>query len=143
MIRILIADDEALECRVLEKIIYDNLKDVLVLPFAKDGLELVSRAEKEHPDIVIADINMPGLGGLDAIDYLHRKDPNLLVLVVTAYSRFEYAQRALSLGASGYLLKPVKEKEFVSCMRDLLSRLQKEQEEREVEKDTQIGRAHV
>lgn len=135
--RILIADDEALECRVLEKMIYDNCRDVKVLPFASDGIDLIAKAEAEKPDIIIADINMPGLNGLDAVEMLHQRYPDLLFLVVTAYSTFEYARQALSSGASGYILKPVKEKEFIEGVQKLLKAFQERQEKKQEQEEAQ------
>ena len=114
--RILIADDEKLECMVLEKMIHDNGVHAEVLPTAKDGIDLIEKAESLHPDIILADINMPGLTGLQAIEIILTRYPATKIILVTAYSRFEYAKKALSLGVTEYILKPVKEAELITAL---------------------------
>ena len=64
---IMIADDEAFECRALEIILQDSFSNIELLPSVYNGTELLQSGEKECPDIIITDINMPGLNGPDAI----------------------------------------------------------------------------
>lgn len=131
MYRLIIADDEFMECKVLEKILCENCPDITVLSSAANGIDLVSAIEKEVPDIALVDINMPGLNGLDAIEIIRRKHPSVKILVISAYSKFEYAQKALTLGASDYILKPVKEEVFVTAIQKLCRELDAEKRKKE------------
>ena len=63
MYRIIIADDEVIECRALEMMIRNDFPDMEILPYVQNGIDLVASVEKNHPDIAIIDINMPGLNG--------------------------------------------------------------------------------
>lgn len=139
MYQVIIADDEAMECKVLEKMIADNLSSVQVLPSASNGMELLAQVEEHLPDIAIVDITMPGLNGLDAIEIICERHPQVKILVVSAYSKFEYAQKALSLGASDYLLKPVKEGEFLKAVQKLCREIDVEsQREKEIQRSGEI-----
>ena len=80
MYRIIIADDEVIECRALEMMIRNDFPDMEILPYVQNGIDLIASVEKNHPDIAIIDINMPGLNGLDALEII-RLRPSLL----TAY----------------------------------------------------------
>ena len=135
MYRIIIADDEILECKVLEKIINENCQDAQVLPSVGDGISLIASVNQLQPDIVIADINMPGLNGLDSIEMIRHRHPDILILVVTAYSRFEYAQKAVSLGASDYLLKPVKDYQLVAALEKLFQAIDRSNRNRQEQID--------
>lgn len=123
MYRVLIADDEALECKVLEKILLERCPNIKVLPSVYNGVDLVSCIEAELPDIAIIDITMPGLNGLDAMEMIRLKHEDIGIVIVSAHSKFEFAQKALSLGAVDYILKPVKEPLFVETMRKICDTL--------------------
>ena len=75
MYRIIIADDEAVECRALEMMIQSDFEKLEVLPCASNGIELIANVEKYRPDIAIVDINMPGMNGLDALEVLRGRNP--------------------------------------------------------------------
>lgn len=105
MYRIVIADDEGLECKALEKILLEYFPNVMVLPSVPNGIELISCIEREKPDIAIIDINMPGINGLEAMEMIRMKHSEMKILIVSAYSKFEYAQKALYLGADRLSVK--------------------------------------
>ena len=106
MYNLLIADDESIECRALEHKIHDMFPQISLLPCVYDGLSLLRTVQDKHPDIAIVDINMPGINGLEAIEFLRMHEINLKIIINTSYSDFNYVQKALQLGASDYLLKP-------------------------------------
>lgn len=137
MVRVLIADDEKLECDALEKMIQNHFADIELLPSVYDGLSLVDGVKKFRPDITIADINMPGLTGLDALELLRTGNPDMEILIHTAYSNFEYIHRALKLGATDYLVKPVFEENFLEVFRPILQNVEKrkENEQKKAEKN--------
>ena len=141
MNRILIADDEMIECRALEMMIRNDFPGEEVLPFASNGLELIALIEREHPDVAVVDINMPGMTGLEALELVHSRNPGMKMIICTAYSDFDYLRQAMQLGASDYLLKPVKHQDFQNTMRKVLGELEKEKEksEKEASLQRQIG----
>ena len=105
-IRVLIADDHALLrqglCRILELEC-----DIEVVAQAADGDEAVALTKEIRPDVVLMDINMPGLNGLEATQMIKDAAPDTRILVLTIHSDDEYVFQVLQAGASGYVLKDV------------------------------------
>ncbi len=129
MIRILIADDEEIECRGLEMMLQNNFQDIVVLPSVYNGVDMVKCVECDKPDLLIADINMPGLNGLEALELLRRKEFDTKVILNTAYSDFEFIRQALLLGANDFLVKPVEEKRLVAAVARVLGNMISEKKE--------------
>ncbi len=113
---VLIADDHAL---VREGIIafLKLCDDIEVVAEASDGLEAIEKAKKFNPDVVLMDIAMPKLGGLEATIELKHARPDIKILVLTQYDDKEYISRFLKAGVSGYLLKRAVGSELVSAIR--------------------------
>lgn len=88
-----------------------------------DGMEALRTIQREHVDIVISDIRMPGLDGLALCDRLHQKWPLTKVIFLSGYSEFDYARRAVEVSAYQYLLKPVKYEELKRIAMEALSAL--------------------
>lgn len=128
MYSMVIADDEVEEQRVLQKIVRDFCPAVRLLPCCSNGAELISSTVKERPDIIVLDINMPVLNGLDVLEWLKLKEISVKILVVSAYHSFQYVQESMNLGADGYLLKPVNEKLFADTVKKLCRALDKEKD---------------
>ena len=76
----------------------------------------LKKAEEFKPDIAIVDINMPGLNGLETIEILKMRNINMKVIIHTSYSEFDYARKAIQLGAVEYLLKPASKEEMVAAI---------------------------
>lgn len=143
MYKILIADDEMMECKVLEKMIRDHFSELTLLPSVFNGIELLHSIDHYHPDIAVIDIAMPGLNGLDALEILRLKKRSLKVIVVSAYSKFEYAKKALNLGASEYLLKPVDDKEFIDTLRRTVFSLDQQSREFIRQDETEVLKQEI
>jgi len=113
---VLIADDHAL---VREGIIafLKLCDDIEVVAEASDGLEAVEKARKFSPDVILMDISMPKLGGLEATIELKKMNPAVKILVLTQYDDKEYISRFLKAGVSGYLLKRAVGSELISAIR--------------------------
>lgn len=126
MYRLIIADDEQIECRALEHKIRDLVDGIELLPSAGNGIELLKSIERYRPDIAIVDINMPGLNGLEAIELLRMKQIELKIIINTSYSDFAYIQKALQLGASDYLLKPGNQMTMANAIRKVCRELDNE-----------------
>lgn len=109
MLRIIIADDEfdIVElCRAL--ITYPGAE---IVGEACNGIELLKKIEELHPDVVITDICMPGMTGLELIERAKQEFPAINFIVMSGYTEFQYAQTALRFGVWDYLLKPLKKAE--------------------------------
>lgn len=104
MIRILIADDHGI-VRTGLKLLLDRIPDMEVVGEAGDGREAVRLARELHPDVVIMDIGMPLLNGLDATAQVVRDNERAGVIILSMYTDESYIVRALDAGARGYLLK--------------------------------------
>jgi len=86
---------------------------------AADGEEAVELVERYLPDLLITDIKMPVLDGLELVERIRRTNPDLRILIVSGYSEFEYARRAIELGVDDYILKPID----VEKLREILLRI--------------------
>lgn len=115
-IRILIADDHALVREGISALLnmYDEVE---VAGEASDGQEAIEMADKLKPDVILMDIAMPGLGGLEATIEIKKKHPDLKILVLSQYSDKEYVSRFLKAGVSGYILKKAVGSDLISAIR--------------------------
>ncbi|MDO4275576.1 MAG: response regulator [Eubacteriales bacterium] len=126
MYTIMIADDEAIECRGLEMLVQENIKDIKILPSVYNGTDLIKSVQEYDPDLILVDINMPGLNGLEAMEIIRMRSERTKIIICTAYNDFEYAQRAISLGAVDYLLKPVKREVLIKTLSKVLRVIERE-----------------
>jgi len=102
--RIILADDHVMVREGVKRIIQEDPK-LIVIDETGDGLELLRLLEEMSPDMVIVDISMPGLGGIEAIKIIKELHPHIKVLVLTMHRSREYLYVAMDNGANGYLLK--------------------------------------
>ena len=116
--RVLIADDHTMVRESLVKVLEAG-GDVEVVAQAADGIEAVEKAELTRPDIVVTDLSMPRLGGLEVVRRLREKLPGTRVLVLTMHQEDEYVLQAVRAGASGYLVKDSASSELLAAVRSL------------------------
>jgi len=116
--RILIADDHTMVRESLISVLRAE-DDIEVVAQASDGVEAVEKAELTHPDVVIADLSMPRLNGIEVIRRLREKVPATQVLVLTMHQEDEYVLQAVRAGASGYLVKDSAASELIVALRNL------------------------
>lgn len=105
---VLVADDEYLIRDSLIHMIETEIPMCKVIGEAANGREAVALAGKLFPDIVITDIKMPVMNGIELIEHLHREQPQIQTVILSGYSDFEYARQALQLYVRDYVLKPIK-----------------------------------
>lgn len=120
--KILIVEDEPKTRDGLMKIIY-KYTNHKVSKTAKDGLEGIKLYDELQPDLIITDIQMPNMDGLTMLQSLEKGGQTLYALVLTAYSEFEYARTALSLGVLEYILKPIDVEEFIEVLNKVERRI--------------------
>jgi two-component system response regulator DesR len=104
MIRVLLAEDQSMVLGALAALL-ELEPDIEVVARARDGGEALRLVAETSPDVVLTDIEMPGMGGLDLAAELRRRANPARVVIVTTFARSGFLQRALAAGAAGYLLK--------------------------------------
>jgi DNA-binding NarL/FixJ family response regulator len=116
--RVLMADDHRMVAEGLKRLLDPEFELVGVV---EDGLALIEAAKKLHPDIIIADITMPGLNGLEAIAQIKKECPRIKVVTLTMHREVAYARRALDAGASAFVLKHSAPEELLTAIRAALA----------------------
>src|SRR5262245_4968724 len=116
--RILLADDH--------RMVAEGLKSLLSAEFdlvgvVEDGRALIEAAKKLHPDVIVADITMPHLNGLDAMGPLKKDNPRVKVVFLTMHQELAYARRALEAGAAGFVLKHSAPAELLTAIQAALA----------------------
>lgn len=112
-LRVLIVEDSLLTERVLRDMI-DAQPDMTVVDVVTTGQEAIRRAAELRPDVILMDIHLPDLDGVQATWLISSKNPDSSVIMVTSEERAEYMQRAMVAGAQGYVLKPVRDAEEIA-----------------------------
>lgn len=130
MYKILLADDEGIVIDSLKYIIEKEFGDACQIAFAKTGRSVIELAENFRPDIAIMDIQMPGINGIDAMKEMKASHSNTIFIVVSAYDKFDYAQKAINLGVLEYLNKPIDRNHIVSILKKAMQIIDKEREKR-------------
>ncbi len=115
-IRVVLADDHALVREGTRRLL-EAEPDVQVVAEAASGAEAVTAVERDHPDVVIMDIAMPGGNGIEATRHIKQLSPQTAVLALTAYDDDQYVMALLEAGAAGFLLKNVHGRELVEAVR--------------------------
>ena len=117
--RILLADDHALLRQGL-RLIIEREADLRVVAEAGDGREAIDQAVRHRPDLAILDVSMPGLNGLGAARELHKRLPDLRILMLSMHDNEEFFLEALNAGADGYLLKSAVDHQLIDACRAAL-----------------------
>jgi len=114
--RILLADDHAI-LRAGLRLLLNAQPDLEVVGEADNGVKVLSLAETLRPDLILLDLTMPGLGGLDVMRALKQVVPESRVLILTMHDDESYLRQALALGAAGYVLKKAVDSELLNAIR--------------------------
>ncbi len=133
--KVLIVEDEIRIREGLECILKKFSDDFELIGNAKDGLEGMKAIRELRPDIVITDIRMPKMDGLDMLKQVANEEIPIKAIVLSAYSEFEYARSAIKLGVTEYLLKPISFHEFSNALENVKREVEKERQK----KPSQIG----
>ena len=126
MFRVMVVDDE----RLVRQGITDNTEWARIgcqlVAEAGNGLEGIKTALEAEPDLIISDIRMPGMNGLEMMEEIRKHLPEVRVIFLTAYSDFSYAQQAIRLGAGDYVLKPFEDGVLEKAIERVLSAAEEE-----------------
>ncbi len=124
--RILVAEDEVIARRALRLICERSSSPVEVVSEASTGRQVVESLDAVRPDIILMDVVLPGMNGLEATRMVHERFPATRVAIVSAHEKFAYAQQALRAGAVDYLLKPIRPEQLEALLQKLCAGLDAE-----------------
>lgn len=133
MMKLLLADDEKYDRETLKYIIKDKFSEELEIYEAKNGREAIEISESIKPDIIIIDIKMPGIDGIQALKEITASLPNLYSIILTAYDYFDFALEAVKINVKEYLLKPFAKEEIVEKISLGVKWVKREQDKRKSE----------
>ena len=115
--RILLADDHRIVIEGLKKLLEPEYD---VVGTVEDGRALIAAVDKLQPDVVVADISMPHLNGIEAVRQIRKKNPQIRVVILTMHQDVQYAARAFEAGASGFVLKVSAPSELITAIGEVL-----------------------
>lgn len=125
MLRVLIADDEIKVSQLIFHLVHWEELGMEVIGIVNDGVDAYEIILEKQPDIVITDIRMPGMDGIELVEKAIRgleAHKKVFFVIISGYSQFEYAQQAVKLGVEDYLLKPIKKKELEAVLHKILDK---------------------
>jgi two-component system response regulator YesN len=136
MYKLMIVDDEQIVIDAVTHIISKNIKNVSVVATAKNGREASEKAKSNHPEIILMDIRMPGINGIDAIAEIKRIYPDIRFAIISAYEQFEFAKQAMELGVEHYILKPINRNVLIETILKMISQIHEQEEKKKRELET-------
>src|SRR5205814_2011301 len=116
MIKVLIADDHKMFRQGL-RMLFEMEPDIKIIGEARDGLEVQEMARTLEPDVILMDINMPGMDGVEATRHILKEIPSTRVIILTMFREDEHVFQAIRAGAQGYVLKDADSLDVVRAIR--------------------------
>lgn len=126
MYRVLLADDEIHVCQLIEHLVDWKALDAELCGTAHDGVEALELIQRLRPHVVISDIRMSGLDGIGLLEKVRQAGLSCAFILVSGYRQFDYAQKAIQLGVTDYLVKPIKKRELNRAIEKGISQLDKD-----------------
>ncbi len=120
-IKVMLVDDHAV-VRMGFKMLLESASDIKIIAEAENGEQAIKQYVEHHPDVVVMDITMPGIGGLEAIERIMAKDNTARILVISAHEDSVHPKRVLNAGAMGYLTKRSAAEELIKAIRTVAGR---------------------
>lgn len=133
MLKLLIVDDEEIICNTIAKAINWKELGIRLIGTCLDGVEAYHTILDESPDIVMTDIRMPGISGLELIERISATNLDTQFIILSGYGEFEFAKRAMKCGVRHYLLKPCDENQIIACIKEVIKDCYSIQQSRELE----------
>jgi two-component system response regulator YesN len=122
----MVFDDEQIVIESVKHIVENEFKNIRVTQTARSGREAIEKVRTERPDIILTDIKMPGINGLEAVKEIKKIHNNIKFIVVSVYEYFDYAKQAVELGVLDYLTKPVNKARLVETLERVMRQLDEE-----------------
>jgi DNA-binding NarL/FixJ family response regulator len=117
LINILLVDDQRLFSDNLKLMLETLAKDIQVVGIACEGQEAVKMVDEKLPDLILMDVRMPGLDGVEATRIIHEKHPEIKIVMLTTFLDDVYVEDALRYGAYGYILKNIRSEDLIASLR--------------------------
>lgn len=143
MYKVLLADDERIILEGISNMIEWHSFGASLVGAVQNGTDAYQLILRERPHIVISDIKMPGMGGLELIEKVSREYPSTRFILLTGFGQFEYAKKAMTFGVRHYLLKPCNESHITDSLKSVISELKKEESAKQVKTDLERIRPHL
>ena len=125
--RMILIDDEAVILRGLKQLVDWEQLNIEIVGEATDGIEGLNIIQQLNPDIVISDIAMPNLNGIELLKTVHNEKIGTKVIFLSGYQEFSYAKEAVKYGAEDYLLKPIGAKELEQVVEQVIIKIKEEE----------------
>lgn len=138
MIKLLIVDDEAIEREALKFIIENSPLSLGEIREAVNGQEAITVAAQFDPDVVFMDIKMPGINGIEAAQVIKKIKPEIKIVFMTAFDRFEYAQEAIKIGVEDFIVKPAPKDRTIEVLDECINKLEYEKRMRRQKESLEV-----
>lgn len=137
MLKIIVVDDEELIRKGLVKVLSNYETEFQVLGEATNGLEAMELIGREIPDVVITDVKMPHMDGVELVKELERRYPEIKKIVISGFGEFDYVRETMRYGALDYLLKPLDDEQLISLLKKITSFIESDKKQRIAESNLQ------
>lgn len=126
MYKLMVVDDEQIAIDSIEYLLENEFPKVKICNTAKSGREAIEKVRIERPDIILMDIRMPGINGLETIQQIKKIHNNVKFIIISAYEYFEFAKQAVELGVEDYLTKPVNKLKLFDTLEKIIIQIEQE-----------------
>lgn len=134
MLRVLIVDDEAIVLESVSQVLKGQFQDIAI-ETAKNSREGLIKLEHFRPNVIMTDIKMPGMNGLEFIERIRKVNQIVKIIIVSAYDHFEYAKEAVKFDVEDYILKPLSKSKLIEVISSIEVKVEREEELRNKELD--------
>lgn len=124
-LKVLVVDDEFYTRKAIIKMLTEKFRETLTIEEAGNGAIAIEIISKQMPDVVLTDVRMPKVDGLQLAEYIYEHIKNCIVIIFSGYADFEYAQRAIKYGVIDYILKPVKKEDLFKSIHNAQDKMNK------------------
>ncbi len=136
---ILYIEDDSLSQKIVVSVLQRYFKNIYI---ARDGLEGLERYYETKPDIVLSDISMPNLDGMDMIREIKKLNPKQKIMLFTSYNNVDYLNKAINMGVDKYILKPLNTKKMLLALDDIVQSLKKDKQQDEYKRNLEFVSQH-
>lgn len=133
MIRVLLSDDEPWILKALQQRIQWDSLGLELVGTGSNGVDSLQLARELSPDLVITDVRMPGINGIELAETLKLESPDIEIILISGFTEFEYAHKGIEIGVLGYLLKPIQQEELDELLQQAVAKIKKKIREAESE----------